>query len=126
MAPGTPVPERGPARLRAVDRRAIVFFSMHTMAGDPDELLDRKRRFMDPVAERLAPGFGAICSVTVRNEDGITTYNLWDSAEGAKAFSQHPEAVAANKESGLPMPATFERHDAPEVTFYQSGARGQE
>jgi len=59
--------------------------------------------------------------VTVRTDDGITTYNLWDSADGAAAFTQHPEAIAAQKESGLPMPSSFERHDRPQVTFYQPG-----
>jgi heme-degrading monooxygenase HmoA len=96
-----------------------VFFSIHHMTGDPNELLEQKRQSMDPVVERLAPGFGAILSVTVRTDDGITTYNLWDSADGAAAFTQHPEAIEAQKESGLPMPSAFERYDDPHVTFYQ-------
>ena len=95
-----------------------MFFSTHTMVGDADELLERKRRTMDPVVEQLAPGFGAILSITVRTADGIATYSLWDSAEGAAAFSQHPDAIEAQRASGLPEPAAFERHDAPQVTFY--------
>src|SRR5215467_3532522 len=42
----------------------MTFLSIHTMEGDPDDLLVRKRRHMDPAMERLAPGFGAIASVT--------------------------------------------------------------
>lgn len=44
----------------------MAFLSIHTMEGDPDELLERKRQHMDPVVERLAPGFGALASVTRR------------------------------------------------------------
>lgn len=97
-----------------------MFFSVHTMSGDPDDLLSRKRQFMDPVVERLAPAFGAIWSVTVRTDDGIATYNLWESADGAREFTQHPDAIAANHQSGLPRPTTFERYAAPEVTTYRS------
>lgn len=53
----------------------MAFLSIHTMEGDPDELLERKRQHMDPVVERLAPGFGALASVTSRTEGGIITVN---------------------------------------------------
>jgi hypothetical protein len=105
-----------------LDQEAPMFFSVHTMTGDPDDLMERKERSMDPIVERLASEFGAVFSVTVRTGDGITTYNLWDSAEGAAAFSRHPEAIQAQKESGLPMPSTFERHGSPQVTFYSPKA----
>jgi len=96
----------------------MAFLSIHTMEGDPDDLLARKRQHMDPVVERLAPGFGAIASVTSRTADGIITVNLWATAEGAAAFSQNEEAQQAQQVSGLPRPATFERYPDAEYTFY--------
>jgi hypothetical protein len=74
-----------------------VFFSVHTIDGDPEELLRAKREHMDPVVARLAPAHGAIASVTVAGENGITTYNLWRDAEGAAAFSREPEAQEAQR-----------------------------
>ena len=87
----------------------MTFLSIHTMEGDPDDLLARKRRHMDPVVERLAPGFGAIASVTSKTASGVITVNLWATGDGAAAFSQNQEALHAQRESGLPMPGTFER-----------------
>ena len=92
--------------------------SIHTMEGDPDELLERKRQHMDPVVERLAPGFGALASVASRTQTGIITVNLWATAEGAAAFSRDPEALQAQQSSGLPRPASFERFPEAEYTFY--------
>jgi hypothetical protein len=95
-----------------------VFFSVHTMDGDPEELLRAKREHMDPVVARLAPGHGAIASVTVAGKDGITTYNLWRDAEGAAAFSREPEAQEAQRRSGLPAPSSFVRYDDVEAVLY--------
>jgi hypothetical protein len=95
-----------------------VFFSVHKMTGDPDDLMARKQQYMDPVAAEHAAGFGALWSVTVRHVDGIATYNMWESAAGAAEFSQLPEALQAQQESGLPLPSSFERHESPQVTFY--------
>jgi hypothetical protein len=67
---------------------------------------------MDPVVARVAPGHGAIASVTVADENGITTYNLWRDAEGAATFSQEPEAAEAQRRSGLPAPSGVSRRDA--------------
>lgn len=87
------------------------------MTGDPDELMARKQRHMDPVVAEHAAVFGALWSVTVRHDDGIVTCNLWESAAGAAEFSRLPEALQAQRESGLPMPSSFERHESPQVTF---------
>lgn len=97
----------------------MAFLSMHTMDGDPDDLLARKRQHMDPVVQRLAPGFGAIWSATARTGKGIITVNLWDSAEGAAQFSRQPEAQEAQRASGLPSPSSFERFADAEYTVYQ-------
>src|SRR5215470_12381722 len=101
----------------------MAFLSIHTMEGDPDDLLARKRRHMDPVVERLAPGFGAIASVTSKTASGVITVNLWATADGAAAFSQNQEALHAQRESGLPMPATFERFPDAEGCGSPGGSR---
>ncbi len=57
------------------------------MEGDPDDQLARERQHMDPVVERLAPGFRAIWSVTGKTDKGIVAVNLWSTPEGAVSFS---------------------------------------
>jgi hypothetical protein len=96
----------------------MAFLSIHTMEGDPDDLLARKRQHMDPVTDRLAPAFGALMSVTSRTDTGIITVNVWETPEGAAAFSQDPEALRARQESGLPRPATFGRFTDADCTLY--------
>jgi hypothetical protein len=79
----------------------MAFLSIHTMEGDPDDLLARKRRQM-----------------TSKTASGIITVNLWATAEGAAAFSQNQEALQAQHPSRLPTPATFERFPHAEYTLY--------
>jgi hypothetical protein len=99
----------------------MAFLSIHTMEGDPDDLLARKRQHMDPVTERLAPAFGALMSVTSKTGTGIVTVNVWETPEGAAAFSQDPEAIRAQQASGLPKPATFGRFTDADYTIYRKG-----
>jgi hypothetical protein len=112
--PGSALP--GAEAETAVAQR--MFFSMHTLDGDPDQLLAAKREHMDPVVARLAPGHGAVASVTVPGEASITTYNIWRTREGAAAFTQEPEARQAQQASGLPAPSSFLAHPDAEVTLY--------
>jgi len=77
--------------------------------SNSEDLLARKRQHMDPVVERLAPGFGAIASVTSKTASGIITVNLWATAEGAAAFSQlsrHPGCRCLPHSSASPTPST--------------------
>jgi hypothetical protein len=99
----------------------MAFMSIHTMTGDPDDLLARKSEHIDPVVGHLAPWHGAILSTTSPTGDGIVTVNLWASPEGAAAFSNEPEAPSAQRESGLPMPSTFQRFTDATVTYDQDG-----
>ncbi|HET9126989.1 MAG TPA: hypothetical protein VFN73_02825 [Propionibacteriaceae bacterium] len=94
------------------------YLSIHTMDGDPEALLAAKREHMDPVVSRLAPRHGALASVTVAGDGGITVYNIWRDAAGAAAFSREPEAQQAQQASGLPLPSSFSRHPDVEVTLY--------
>ena len=60
-------------------------------------------------------------SVTSRTKTGIVTVNVWETPEGAAAFSQEPEAVRAHQASGLPRAATFERFTEADWVFYVKG-----
>jgi hypothetical protein len=95
-----------------------MFFSIHTMDGDPEQLLAAKRQHMDPVVAKLAPKHGAVATVTVPTETGIAVYNIWHSPEGATAFTQEPEAHQAQQASGLPTPSTFHRYPDADVTIF--------
>jgi hypothetical protein len=44
--------------------------------------------------------------------------NVWETPEGAAAFSQDPEAVRAHQASGLPRPATFQRFTDADCVCY--------
>lgn len=88
-----------------------MYFTIHTLDGDPDELLAAKREFFDPIVAQHAPRFGAVSTVTVRTDDGLTVYNLWNDAAGAAGFTALPEIQRAQAMSGLPMPSSFVRHD---------------
>ncbi len=96
----------------------MAFLSIHHLPGDPDELMTRKTRHMDPVVIRIAPAYGAILSVTARADDGLVTVNLWQSAQGASEFTARDEIQAAQRESGLPMPDRFERYNNVQVQQY--------
>ena len=88
-----------------------MYFTIHTLVGDPEQLLAAKRELFDPVVDQHAGRFGAISSATVRTEDGLTVYNLWRDADGAAGFTALPEIQEAQRLSGLPQPSTFVRFD---------------
>lgn len=87
-----------------------MYFTVHTLDGDPEELLNRKRESFDPVVAKHAARFGAISTATIPTPTGLAVYNLWESEDGARAFTALPEIQQAQQESQLPMPSSFERH----------------
>jgi hypothetical protein len=97
----------------------MAFLSIHTLPGEPDDLLQRKQTYMDPIVGQIAPEYGAIMSITAKGRDGLITVNLWESSEGAQAFTQRPEVQQAQARSGLPRPATFERYTDVYVQEYR-------
>lgn len=97
-----------------------MYFTIHTLDGDPDELLAAKREHFDPVVAEHAPRFGAISTVTVRTRQGLTIYNLWRDGAGARAFTGLPEIQIAQQTSGLPAPSSFTWHDDADVTDFLS------
>ena len=96
----------------------MAYLTIHRLAGDPDDLLARKKEYLDPVTSRLAPSYGGIFSVTAQSADGLVIVNLWDSADAPTRFSRAPEVVRAEQASGLPAPHSFERYDEVQVEPY--------
>ena len=97
----------------------MAFLSLHTLHGDPDDLLDRKLQRLDPILRRHAPGHGAILCITARTGQGILTVNLWESAVGAAAFGYRPEVMRARRGCGLPAPACVQEYRDADCTLYR-------
>lgn len=87
------------------------YATMHTLEGDPEELLARKEQHFDPIVRRIAPDYGGIASVTARTDTGLLIVNVWEAADRVAAFTAHPEVKAAQVAAKLPMPSSFERYD---------------
>ncbi|MGH1523589.1 hypothetical protein ACRAWC_05820 [Leifsonia sp. L25] len=87
-----------------------MYFTVHTLDGDPEVLLRRKREHFDPVVAEHAARFGAVSTVTIPTPTGLAVYNLWESEGGAREFTALPEIQRAQQESQLPPPSSFERH----------------
>jgi hypothetical protein len=99
-----------------------MYFTVHTLDGDPEVLLRRKRERFDPVVAEHAARFGAVSTVTIPTSTGLVVYNLWESEDGAREFTALPEIQQAQRESQLPLPSSFERHiDVDGANFSVSG-----
>jgi quinol monooxygenase YgiN len=89
----------------------MAYATVHTLEGDPEELLARKEKYFDPIVSRIAPEYGGIASVTARTETGLLIVNVWEDADRVAAFTAHPEVKAAQAAAKLPMPTSFERYE---------------
>ena len=99
----------------------MAFLSIHTMEGDPDDLLARKRQHMDPVTERRIARVRRAGVGDQPDEDRDRHGQRVGNPGGAAAFSQEPEVVRAHQASGLPRAATFERFTEADCVFYGKG-----
>lgn len=97
----------------------MAYMTIHRISGDADDLLRRKEARMDPAIRRRAGEYGAIFSVTTVTPEGLVVVNLWDSPDGAQTFTALSEIQEANKMSGLPPPASFERYERAYAEFYR-------
>lgn len=70
-------------------------------SGDPDDLLARKQRYLDPVTARIAPTAGGLAHVTAKTPEGLLLINVVESTGSA---GLHPEVADALRASGLPQP----------------------
>src|SRR5258708_29806692 len=78
--------------------------SVMAIQGDPDDLVARMRKTIDPVASRKAAQYGGISSTVVRTDEGIKIFNLWENDEGRHKMADDPEIRAALREAGFPEP----------------------
>ncbi len=88
----------------------MAYLTIHSLPGSADELLARKQAHFDPVVRRVAPGFGALFSVTAPTPDGLLIVNVWDDAERVRAFTALPDMQAAQAQAQLPPPTSFQRY----------------
>ncbi len=98
----------------------MAYVTVHTLDGDPQDLLRRKEEHFDPVVRRIAPEFGGIASVTTETETGLMIVNVWESAEKVPVFTAHPEIQAARNAANLPMPSSFQRYEAGAIEVFRS------
>src|SRR5215471_9290058 len=70
----------------------LAYVTVHTLDGDPRDLLSRKEQHFDPIVRRIAPHYGCIASVTTQTDTGLMIVNTWESADRVPAFTAHPEA----------------------------------
>lgn len=96
----------------------MAYMTIHQLDGDPDDLLQRKTTIFDPVVDTIAQQYGAIASFTAKTDSGLRIVNIWQSAADVQRFMQVPEVIAAQRESGLPMPSSFERFAATNAKIY--------
>jgi hypothetical protein len=72
--------------------------------GDPDDLLERKQRFLDPVTARVAPAAGGLAHIAAKTADGLLVINVMADRDGTETVGTHPDVEAALRASGLPQP----------------------
>jgi hypothetical protein len=78
--------------------------------GDPDDLLVRKQRHLDPVTARVGPQAGGLLHITAKTSDGLLVLNLMADADSQQNASMHPDVAQALRDSGLPAPK-MERYE---------------
>lgn len=97
----------------------MAYVTVHTLDGDPGELLSRKEKHFDPIVRRIAPEYGCIASVTTQTETGLMIVNAWESADRVPAFTAHPEVQAASSAAQLPRPSSFQRYEQASIDLFQ-------
>ncbi len=88
----------------------MAYVTLMRFDGDPDDLLERKQRHVDPVTARVAPAAGGLAHITAKTAEGLLLINVLADAEGAERVGLHPDVEQALRESGMPKP-TSERYE---------------
>jgi hypothetical protein len=89
--------------------------------GDPEDLLSRKERHLDPVTARVGPQAGGLVHITAKAPDGLLVLNLMAGADGQQNASTHPDVARALRDSGLPSP-TVERYEVTRFVLAPTAA----
>jgi len=97
----------------------MAYVTVHTLDGDPRDLLSRKEQHFDPIVRRIAPHYGCIASVTTQTDTGLMIVNTWESADRVPAFTAHPEVQAASNAAQLPQPSSFQRYEQASIDLFQ-------
>lgn len=82
------------------------YLNLLRFEGDPDDLLARKQRYLDPVTARVGPRAGGLAHITAKTPDGLLVLNLMADSNGQATAAMHPDVLQALRESGLPQPKT--------------------
>lgn len=89
--------------------------------GDPNDLLARKRQYVDPVTARIGPQAGGLAHITAMTPDGLLVLNLMADAGDQDAAAMHPDVLQALRDSGLPQPRT-ERYEVTRFVLAPNAA----
>ena len=89
--------------------------------GDPEDLLSRKQRHLDPVTARVGPQAGGLVHITAKVPDGLLVLNLMADADGQQNASMHPDVAQALRDSGLPTPKV-ERYEVARFALAPTAA----
>lgn len=72
--------------------------AMVKLKGDPESLLEAKRRFMDPVAKPAFQRHGHRWQVVARDEEGLLIFNLWNDPDGRDRANADPAMEEARRQ----------------------------
>jgi hypothetical protein len=89
--------------------------------GDPDDLLSRKERHLDPITRRRGPRAGGLVHITAKARDGLIVLNLMADADGQQNASMHPDVAQAIRDAGLPFPKV-ERYEVSRFVLAPAAA----
>jgi hypothetical protein len=78
--------------------------SMMRIKGDPDELVAKAQKTIEPVADQKAAQYGGISSTIVKTDDGIMIINFWANEEGRHKMADDPDVRRAVQEANFPAP----------------------
>jgi len=101
----------------------MAVISMMRFPGDPDELAEKLREHVRPVAEQLAPKHGGLGNIVAKTGDGLLVINLWKDDAGRHAMAEEPQIREAIVAAGFPPPA-FEGYDVVDLTIRPEAVTG--
>jgi hypothetical protein len=93
----------------------MAVLAMVKLGGDSERLLAAKRKFMDPVAERVFAECGHEWQVTAQSDDGLVIFNLWRDAEGRDRANADPAMEEAREKIVAATGATAEFANWPVI-----------
>jgi quinol monooxygenase YgiN len=93
----------------------MAVLAMVRLKGAPAQLLDAKRRHMDPIAKATFAKHGHQWQVVVQDDSGLIVFNLWEDADGRDLANSEPEMQEARQRIVESTGATAEFADWPVI-----------